>query len=355
MIRRVRAELLRLGFGGLGLGLGGRRGVRGLLPERGEEVAVAGDAGQHLLGVEAEQARVAGAGAAPDLLQGDRGRDRRPGGGPHRVDGDGRLGRVVLAPVDQDPAPAQLLAHDRDDQVTVLGFELPGQVVRLVADRVPAGAGGHGAVELEPLLPAGLGQDDRVGLGQGLHDELGHGAALDDGGSFSGIEVEDHLVGVGRELAAPGRTPQRHVELDGAQVGRPDQRRQVRHGGVGDFALAIGGDGQRLDPAGAVRGHVLLEEELALDAVGEALHGEGATRQVRQHRLGDAGVVVDELPLGEAGLGKEDLVQVGDRQLAVADAHSLRAALRRGAGRAGHERGADRRRPVRPPRSPTRG
>ena len=67
-----------------------------------------------------------------------------------------------------------------------------------------------------------------MGLGQGLHDELGHGTALDDGGTFSGVEVEDHLVGIGRELPAPGRTPERDVELNGAQVGRPDQGRQVR-------------------------------------------------------------------------------------------------------------------------------
>ena len=48
-----------------------------------------------------------------------------------------------------------------------------------------------------------------MGLGQGLDDELGHRAALDDGGSFPRIEVEDHLVGIGRKLLAPGRTPQR--------------------------------------------------------------------------------------------------------------------------------------------------
>ena len=81
---------------------------------------------------------------------------------------DGGLGWVVLAPVDQDPAPSEFLAHDRDDQVVVLGLELTGHVVRLVPDLVPAGSGGHGTVELQSLLPAGLGQDDRVGVGQGL-------------------------------------------------------------------------------------------------------------------------------------------------------------------------------------------
>ena len=81
-----------------------------------------------------------------------------------------------------------------------------------------------------------------MGLGQGLDDELGHRAALDDGGPFPRVEVEDHLVGVGGELPAARRSPQRDVELDGAQVGRPDQRRQVLHDGVGDLALAFGGN-----------------------------------------------------------------------------------------------------------------
>ena len=67
------------------------------------------------------------------------------------------------------------------------------------------------------------------------------------------------------------------------------------------------------DPVGPVRRAALLEERLAVDAVGEAPQRDAAVAEVRQHRRRDADVVVDDLALGEPGLGVEHLVEV--RQL----------------------------------------
>jgi hypothetical protein len=49
-----------------------------------------------------------------------------------------------------------------------------------------------------------------------------------------------------------------------------------------------------------------------------ALDGRRTTTQVLQHRLGDVGVVVEQVPLGETGLGEEDLVDASDVGRSVA-------------------------------------
>ena len=64
-----------------------------------------------------------------DLVPVDGRRDRRPLAGPQRVDGDRRLVLVVLAPVDEDLALAQLLRHLRDDQLRGLPLEQLGDGV----------------------------------------------------------------------------------------------------------------------------------------------------------------------------------------------------------------------------------
>jgi hypothetical protein len=68
-----------------------------------------------------------------------------------------------------------------------------------------------------------------------------------------------------------------------------------------------------------VGGDPLLEEALALDPVRITDPGQSTVVEVRQQRRSDPGVVVDDLALGEAGLGIEDLVEVRDRQPAAVD------------------------------------
>jgi hypothetical protein len=68
-----------------------------------------------------------------------------------------------------------------------------------------------------------------------------------------------------------------------------------------------------------VHGRALLVEELALDPVGVALQRHRPAAQVRQQDLGEVGVGVDQVALGEADRGIEDLGEVGDGQLAILD------------------------------------
>jgi hypothetical protein len=41
-----------------------------------------------------------------------------------------------------------------------------------------------------------------------------------------------------------------------------------------------------------------------------------------EDRVGDVDVVLDEVPFGQAHLGKEDLLEVGDLDLAAGDEHA---------------------------------
>ena len=79
-----------------------------------------------------------------------------------------------------------------------------------------------------------------------------------------------------------------------------------------------------LMPGGSEGVDVLLEEAGLGGAVGAADEGEWAVGDVREHEVGDGGVVVGELLLGEAGGGVEDLVGMGE-----ADARAAAVALRR--------------------------
>src|SRR5690606_24504871 len=61
------------------------------------------------------------------------------------------------------------------------------------------------------------------------------------------------------------------------------------------------------------------EELLALDAVHPALAGHGPPAQVREHDLGDLGVVPDHVRLGGPGAGVENLVEAAQAQAAALD------------------------------------
>ena len=67
------------------------------------------------------------------------------------------------------------------------------------------------------------------------------------------------------------------------------------------------------DPLGAVPGAALLEEPLALHAVGQPHHRQRAALQVGEQHRRDPGVVVDHLTFGEAGRGVQHLVRLDSR------------------------------------------
>ena len=64
--------------------------------------------------------------------------------------------------------------------------------------------------------------------------------------------------------------------------------------------------------SGAPLGTRFWKNDLPLGAVGEALHEGGAPAHRAHERLGDGLVVADQVELGLAPLGEEDLVGAGD-------------------------------------------
>jgi hypothetical protein len=247
------------------------------------------------------------------LVPADRGRDRGALPGAQRVGGDGGLGPVVLAPVDEDLAGAQHLGHPRHHPARLIAFEPFGEGAGPVAGLLGGHAGDRG-VQLQALAAGGLGQRrEALGLQQ-RPQVLRHPAAVHDVGWRAGIQVEDQQVGP-TELGHP---PLRHVQLQAGQVGRPDERGQVVHHEVGyrgaAAARAVRGDLGGADPARAVFGDVLLEEGLAVDALRVALQGQRTAGDVRQQDVRDPLVVVEHLGLGEPGLRVQDLGQVGQGQ-----------------------------------------
>ena len=115
---------------------------------------------------------------------------------------------------------------------------------------------------------------------------------------------------VGRSIFVGER--ERWMELERGELGHPDQGRALVAQAVVDVALVApaphrGG----LDPVRPVRRAALLEEGACLDAVRIALQGQRPVAEVGEDRVGDPRVVVDHLALGEAALGPQHLVEVG--------------------------------------------
>ena len=124
------------------------------------------------------------------------------------------------------------------------------------------------------------------------------------------VEVEDAPVGaLGRRDAA-----RPDVQRDRAEVGHVEEGLDVVADEVVDLALRVlAPDALEADPVGReVRG-VLLEERLSGDAVGVAGHHERPVLQVGKEPRRDRAVVVDEVALGVALVGPEDLCEVGER------------------------------------------
>ena len=199
--------------------------------------------------------------------------------------------------------------------------ERAGERLRLLVVRRPV----QRHVDLQALRARRLdegGQAERI---ERLSQEQRHARAVDHVGRCARIEVEHH----GRGLLDVGRPRQEHVQLQAGQVGQPHERRAVLDEAEVDVArvaaaLAEAPDALRPDrgggdPVGAVVGALLLVEPLRAGPVGKAVQRQRPVGEVRKHHRRDPRVVVDHLRLGEAGLRVEDLVEVGQLELAPVD------------------------------------
>jgi hypothetical protein len=132
------------------------------------------------------------------------------------------------------------------------------------------------------------------------------------------VEVDEHVVGPLDVLypAVP------RVQVDAAEVRDPSKGRRLRHDGeIGRPPAAREEDVDRLEPVRMRVRNTLLVEEEAVDPVGVAEHLHGPPADVREDAVRDLEVVVDEVALRQPRLGKVDLVEVRELDIAPADSH----------------------------------
>ena len=145
-----------------------------------------------------------------------------------------------------------------------------------------------------------------------------------------------------RHAAHPG------IVIDAAQVHQVEQAGAILGEHVADGpAVVLGIDPLGAQPGGEALGHVLLKEEIVLDAVRVALERKRPVLQVRQNQVGHVVVVIQHVALGVAFVGIKDLFQVGEFQgvrpdpyggllaSSMASTADLRRIVRRTIGRVG--------------------
>ncbi len=133
---------------------------------------------------------------------------------------------------------------------------------------------------------------------------------IDDGGEGQvgrGIEIEDELIGtigiVG--CRAPG------MDLDHAFL---NQQHEIMCVAQHEIIAGLGFlfDRDALDVLHAGR-EMLLEEAFAGNAARAAQQAQRPVGDMRQDPLGDAGVIFDELALGDAEIGEDHAIGMRDR------------------------------------------
>ena len=113
------------------------------------------------------------------------------------------------------------------------------------------------------------------------------------------------------------------MHLDAAEVRDPHETGRVGHDGEVGLVAARVADVNGLEPVRMRVRHALLVEEIAVDAVRMPLHLHRSALDVVQRVRREVGVVLDEVAFRKPARGKEDLLEVGDRDLTLSDAHAV--------------------------------
>ena len=111
------------------------------------------------------------------------------------------------------------------------------------------------------------------------------------------------------------------VQRDAAHVDHVEQRLDVV---ADEIVVLLSGHARGSNPGGNEVRRVLLIKALSRDAVGIAGQHHRPIAQVRQQPGRDVPVIVDEIALGVPLLGPEDLVEVGEGDLALHRRHRRR-------------------------------
>ena len=149
------------------------------------------------------------------------------------------------------------------------------------------------------------------GAGEDVADEDRDLRALRQRDAGTRVEIEDDPIGQAL-LARPAVDPPlRHVQFQRRHLCHPDEIGTVGDDGIDDGSLGVP-DRVAVEPLRRPRREVLLEERCRIHARWPPFTGHDAPPQMRQHRIGDPRVVVDDLELARPALRIEDLVEVGD-------------------------------------------
>src|ERR1051325_2216670 len=103
------------------------------------------------------------------------------------------------------------------------------------------------------------------------------------------------------------------IVINAAEAGEKEQRSAIVGGGVLNFlASAFRVDGHRFEPIRNPFMHILLEKCLASDAIGITAQHERPAAKERQNKIGHSIIVGEEIPFGETGVRKINLVEVAE-------------------------------------------
>ena len=237
------------------------------------------------------------------------------GRGAHGVGRGDRAVAGVLVVVDEHLLAPLLLPPGGRDELGCAPLDLARERERGAADdrELPLRldpAGDVDAAVARRLRPAGV-----ADLGERLADDRGHGLAVGEVGSRLRVDVDPQLVrmlGVGAPRG-PG------VEVDHGEVRGPGDLRELGDAELVGMAARRERDARRLDPLGALLGHALLVDLLALDPVREAAELRRPLAQRADDALADREVVVDEVALRVTRCREQHLVGVRDLDEALPD------------------------------------
>ena len=227
--------------------------------------------------------------------------------------GDRAVARVLVV-VDED-AVALLLPPFAGGVLRQAPLDLARQRQRRAADLDVVPARLDPDVDVDATRARGLRIADQSVLLEDVLDAHRHLADRVPAHPGHRVKIDPELV----RTVEVGPAHRVRVEVDDAEVDRPDQMRRVVGDQLGRGSPAREGEGRGLQPVRRTLWHPLLEEELAVDAVDEALHRPGPLAQLVHRRLLDGDVVLGQVELGEPRLREEELVRVGQAHLVARD------------------------------------
>src|SRR5213080_1780405 len=195
--------------------------------------------------------------------------------GAERVNANGGLVLVVLAPIDKYFVSAHRFLHVRDHQFPMFVFKQPGKSIGERLGLVVAGFRVQRNINLHALRAGCFRKALQLEMIEDRAQPQSDLTALNDVGGWAGIEIEYHAP----RAFNISRQRKRWVQFNRRQVCHPDQRSQIVRENVVDVSLiALTPNRRSLDPVRAMLGGILLKKWRLVHAIWITLQREGLAR-----------------------------------------------------------------------------